>query len=570
MQRKPLPVGVDDFKDLITNDYYYIDKTLLIKDLLDYKGKVNLFTRPRRFGKTLGISTVRYFFENTGSQKENQENQALFTNLRIMQQGERYTREMNHYPVISLSLKSSKQPDWGLAYGCLKEEIGREFLRHCEILDSLDTEEQRRRFHDIMNLQGSHQDYVTSIRFLSECLYQYWNQKVIILIDEYDVPLEASYFGGFYDSMVDLIRSVFESALKTNPCLEFAVLTGCLRISRESIFTGLNNLKMISILSEAYGEHFGFLQTEVEDILDFYGLGDNRNMVKDWYGGYLFGGANVYNPWSVINYVDAASVNKETYPAPYWNNTSSNAIVRDLVERAEPKSKLEIEQLVAGKTIVKPVHEDITYADIYRTADNLWNFLFFTGYLKVVSISMIGDIRYVELAIPNREVRYIYNSTIINWFRDEIKMKNLSILYKSIVDGDTDLFQEELSSLLMKSISYMDGREEFYHGFLLGILENMKDYLVTSNREGGMGRYDIAIRHLDVSKTPVILELKVSDTFKGMEAACDEALKQIEDKHYNDWLPDEGYTEVLDYGIAFFKKQCRVKGLRKQFRGTDY
>ena len=566
MPRKPLPVGVDDFKDLISNEYYYIDKTLLIKDLLDYKGKVNLFTRPRRFGKTLGISTVRYFFENTGSEKENQENQALFSNLRIMQQGEAYTREMSRYPVISLSLKSSKQPDWNLSYGCLKEEIGREFLRHCGIMDSLGTEEQRRRFYDIMNLRGSRQDYITSIRFLSECLYQYWDQKVIILIDEYDVPLEASYFGGFYDSMVDFIRSVFESALKTNPCLEFAVLTGCLRISKESIFTGLNNLKMISILSEAYGEHFGFLQTEVEDILDFYGLGENRELVKDWYDGYLFGSANVYNPWSVINYVDAASVSKEAYPAPYWNNTSSNAIVRDLVERAESKTKLEIEQLVAGNTIIKPVHEDITYADIYHTADNLWNFLFFTGYLKLVSISLIGDIRYVELAIPNREVRYIYNNTIMNWFRDEIKVKDLSVLYKSILNGDADLFQEELSALLMKSISYMDGKEGFYHGFLLGILENMKEYLVTSNREGGMGRYDIALRHLDVTKIPVILELKVSDTFKGMDAACDEALRRIEDRHYNDWLPDEGYTEVLDYGIAFFKKQCRIKMQRKELK----
>lgn len=563
MVSKPLPIGIDDFEKMIRGGYYYVDKTMFIKELLDMRAEVNLFTRPRRFGKTLGISTVRYFFENTGNTDKNRERQTLFNGMQIIQQGDRYVQEMNRYPVITLSLKSSKQPNWDLAYGCLKEEIGREYLRHSEILDFLKTEEQRRRFTDIMNLRGSQQDFVTSIRFLSDCLYQYWGQKVIILIDEYDVPLEHSYFSGFYAAMIDFIRSIFESSLKTNPSLEFAVLTGCLRISKESIFTGLNNPKMISILSEAYGEHFGFLQEEVDEMLDFYQLGEAQALVKEWYNGYQFGNAEVYNPWSVINYVDSAVISKNALPAPYWNNTSSNAIVRDLVERAQSKTKAEIEQLVAGGTIEKPVHEDITYADIHASEDNLWNFLFFTGYLKKISLRLVGDSRYVKLAIPNREVRYIYNNTIINWFHDKIRVEDLSELYKSLTEGNAEEFQNGLSMLLMKSISYMDGREEFYHGFLLGILENMKDYLVTSNREGGMGRYDIAVRNLDVSKTPMILELKVSDTYKGMESACNEALKQIEEKHYDDWLPDEGYSEVLNYGVAFFKKQCRVKVMRK-------
>lgn len=563
MVSKPLPIGIDDFEKMIRGGYYYVDKTMFIKELLDMRAEVNLFTRPRRFGKTLGISTVRYFFENTGNTDKNRERQTLFNGMQIIQQGDRYVQEMNRYPVITLSLKSSKQPNWDLAYGCLKEEIGREYLRHSEILDFLKTEEQRRRFTDIMNLRGSQQDFVTSIRFLSDCLYQYWGQKVIILIDEYDVPLEHSYFSGFYAAMIDFIRSIFESSLKTNPSLEFAVLTGCLRISKESIFTGLNNPKMISILSEAYGEHFGFLQEEVDEMLDFYQLGEAQALVKEWYNGYQFGNAEVYNPWSVINYVDSAVISKNALPAPYWNNTSSNAIVRDLVERAQSKTKAEIEQLVAGETIEKPVHEDITYADIHASEDNLWNFLFFTGYLKKISLRLVGDSRYVKLAIPNREVRYIYNNTIINWFHDKIRVEDLSELYKSLTEGNAEEFQNGLSMLLMKSISYMDGREEFYHGFLLGILENMKDYLVTSNREGGMGRYDIAVRNLDVAKTPMILELKVSDTYKGMETACNEALKQIEEKHYDDWLPDEGYSEVLNYGVAFFKKQCRVKVVRK-------
>lgn len=565
MRSKPLPIGIDDFEKIIRGGFYYVDKTMFIKELLDMRAEVNLFTRPRRFGKTLGISTVRYFFENTGDAEKNRARQSLFCGMQIMRQGNRYVQAMNQYPVISLSLKSSRQPNWELAYGCLKEEIGREYLRHSEILDFLKTEEQRRRFTDIMNLRGSQQDFVTSIRFLSDCLYQYWGQKVIILIDEYDVPLENSYFSGFYDTMIDFIRSIFESSLKTNPSLEFALMTGCLRISKESIFTGLNNLKMISILSEAYGEHFGFLQSEVDDMLKFYEIDESQGLVKEWYDGYRFGNAEVYNPWSVINYVDSAVISKNALPAPYWNNTSSNAIVRDLVERAESKTKAEIEQLVAGNTIEKPVHEDITYADIHTSEDNLWNFLFFTGYLKKISLSLVGDSRYVKLAIPNREVRYIYNNTIINWFRDKIRVEDLSGLYKSLTAGNAEAFQKGLSMLLMKSISYMDGREEFYHGFLLGILENMKDYLVTSNREGGMGRYDIAVRNLDVTKTQIILELKVSDTYKGMESACNEALKQIEKKHYNDWLPDEGYTGVLNYGVSFFKKQCRVKVIRRAF-----
>lgn len=565
MRSKPLPIGIDDFEKIIRGGFYYVDKTMFIKELLDMRAEVNLFTRPRRFGKTLGISTVRYFFENTGDAEKNRARQSLFCGMQIMRQRNRYVQAMNQYPVISLSLKSSRQPNWELAYGCLKEEIGREYLRHSEILDFLKTEEQRRRFTDIMNLRGSQQDFVTSIRFLSDCLYQYWGQKVIILIDEYDVPLENSYFSGFYDTMIDFIRSIFESSLKTNPSLEFALMTGCLRISKESIFTGLNNLKMISILSEAYGEHFGFLQSEVDDMLKFYEIDESQGLVKEWYDGYRFGNAEVYNPWSVINYVDSAVISKNALPAPYWNNTSSNAIVRDLVERAESKTKAEIEQLVAGNTIEKPVHEDITYADIHTSEDNLWNFLFFTGYLKKISLSLVGDSRYVKLAIPNREVRYIYNNTIINWFRDKIRVEDLSGLYKSLTDGNAEAFQKGLSMLLMKSISYMDGREEFYHGFLLGILENMKDYLVTSNREGGMGRYDIAVRNLDVTKTPIILELKVADTYKGMESACNEALKQIEKKHYNDWLPDEGYTGVLNYGVSFFKKQCRVKVIRRAF-----
>lgn len=566
MAFKPLPVGVDNFEKLIRGGYYYVDKTWMIKELLDMKGEVNLFTRPRRFGKTLSVSMLQYFFEDTGSEVQNQKNRELFSRLNIMKAEEYCRNEMNQYPVISLSLKSAKQPDYELAYACLKEEIGREFVRHAYVRDGLITEESLRRYEDIMNLRGDKKDFITALRFLSDCLYEYNGKNTILLIDEYDVPLENSWFAGFYEEMVDFLRSLFESALKTNPHLEFAVLTGCLRISKESIFTGLNNLEIHSILSEAYAEHFGFLQSEVDEMLKFYDRSEARDTVRAWYDGYRFGAAEVYNPWSVINYVKALYMNPNAFPAPYWKNTSSNAIVRDLVEHADPFVKREIEQLIAGQSIEKPIHEDTTYEDIYESGDNLWNFLFFTGYLKKGSDRMEGRTRFITMTVPNEEVAYIYESTIANWFRDKIKMKDLSMLHSCLMEGEAQGVQRELSGLLIESISYLDGREAFYHGFLLGILKNMKEYLVTSNRESGYGRYDIAVRSLDVSKTPVIIELKISDTFKGLEEACERALTQIEDKHYDDWLPEEGYTEVWNYGIAFFKKQCAVKAEKKQFK----
>lgn len=565
MQRKPLPVGIDDFEKLRKNNYYFVDKSLFIKELLDKKGEVNLFTRPRRFGKTLNQSMIRYYFENTGSLEKNEANQALFEGLHIMSQGAPYTREMCRYPVISLSLKSSKQPDWLLSYGCLKEEIGKEYLRHREVINSLEIPEQKRRYEDVMNQRGSMQDFITSIRFLSDCLYQHWGRKTIILIDEYDVPLENAYFAGFYDEMSGFIRSVFESALKTNPYLEFAVITGCLRITKESIFTGLNNLEIISILSRSYDEYFGFTEEETELMLKYYQLEEKRERLREWYNGYLFGDTEVYNPWSVINYVKALNSASDEMPAPYWANTSSNSIVRSLVERADITVKEELEVLLTGNTIEKPIREEITYDSVYDSAENLWNFLFFTGYLKQVSRKMEHGTQYVTMAIPNLEVTYIYNNTITKWFHDEVKSRNLSPLYQAMLQGDAEEFQIQLSVLLQESISYMDSKEAFYHGFMIGVLSNIKDYLVKSNREGGNGRLDIIVRSRDVSKVPVIMELKLSETYKGMEACCDNAIQQIDEKEYDTWLPEEGYPEVLNYGIAFFRKQCRIKVRHKKY-----
>lgn len=562
---KPLPVGVDNFEKIISKGYYYVDKTLFIKELLDKKGEVNLFTRPRRFGKTLTLSMLRCFFEDTGEAVSNRENQALFEGLQIMEQGEAYTQEMCSYPVINLSLKSSKQPNWELAYGCLKEAISEEYLRHHNVMDSLDTPEQKRRYEDVMNLRGSRQDFSTSIWFLSKCLYLHYGKKVIILIDEYDVPLENSYFSGFYDEMIGFIRSIFESALKTNPYLEFAVITGCLRITKESIFTGLNNLTMISILNPAYSEYFGFTQNEINHMLEYYGLSGQRGRIESWYNGYLFGGTKVYNPWSVSNYIKVLTAAPDELPAPYWANTSSNSIVRRLIENADPSVKDELEVLLAGGTIEKPVHEEITYDSVYDSEDNLWNFLFFTGYLKLISRRLEGENRYITMGIPNLEVKYIYSNMIKNWFTGKIKSKDLSSMYQAMQDGNAEVFENELSRLLKESISYMDAKEAFYHGFLLGVLGNMSDYIVRSNRESGNGRLDIVVKNLDDSKPPIIMEIKVAETFKGLEAACDKAIKQIIDMEYDSWAPEDGYTEVLDYGIAFFRKRCKIKVLRRQF-----
>lgn len=564
MDFRPLPIGIDNFKKIIDGNYYFIDKTWLIKELLDKKGAVTLFTRPRRFGKTLNMSMIQYFLEDAGSDEMNAENRKLFHGLRIMDAGDTYIQHMGKYPVISLSLKSAKQPTYSSAYYKLCEELWREYDRHAYVLNHL-TGSKREQYQAILDRKASEDVYSGSLKFLCEVLHDYHKKSAVILIDEYDVPLENAYYCGFYDEMVGFVRSLFESALKTNASMEFSVITGCLRISRESIFTGLNNLNMISILSSRFDEYFGFRPNEVTTLLSYYHLEEYADTVKRWYDGYMFGEANVYNPWSVINYVSEAISGSQAFPRPYWSNTSSNSIVRDLIERADASVKEEVEKLIAGGTIEKPVHEDITYDSIYDSDDNLWNFLFFTGYLKLVSQRMSGRDLMVTMAIPNEEVAYIYDNTIKNWFRDEIKTQDLTVMYQAMLTGNSDSFQKELSILLQKSISYLDSREAFYHGFLLGVLGNMREYLVKSNRESGNGRLDIVVRNLDVSQPPVILELKVSDTFKDMDSACDKALKQIEDMGYDSWLPDEGYSGVWEYGIAFFRKQCRVKTIFKSF-----
>ena len=492
MSWKPLPIGVDNFENLIRNGYYFADKTLFIRELLDMKGEVNLFTRPRRFGKTLNMSMLRCFFEKSGEDPA-----VLFSGTKILEAGEQYLSHMGRYPVISLSLKSMKQPSLELSLAMLKKAVGAEFSRHWQAVHDSGklTGAALERYVRLRDLNGSDADYADALKYLSECLHACFGEKAVILIDEYDVPLENAWFHGFYDDVLFPVRSLFESALKTNDNLAFAVVTGCLQISRESIFTGLNNLRILSVTDDSCSEYFGFTQQDVDQMLAFYDLSDRTETVKQWYDGYCFGNTEVYNPWSVINFVSSCRRNRNALPRPYWSNTSSNDIVRILVEKSDLSVRREIETLIEGSSITKPVHEDITYEDMQSTQDNLWNFLFFTGYLKKLREFQEEENIYIEMTIPNREVRYIYKNTVLHWFEEKTEKKELSPLYESILNGDAGKMAEILSENLMETISFYDYQESYYHGFLAGMLKNIGNYIVLSNREAGNGRPDIVLKY---------------------------------------------------------------------------
>lgn len=572
---KKIPIGIEFYKEMVDKDYYYVDKTLLIKDILDAGTKVSLFTRPRRFGKTLSLMTLRTFFEDERDWYGNKvDNCRYFEGKKISLCGEEYLAKQGAFPVISLTFKSAKQPEFGMAYAALVDSIAEEFRRHQYICEGGVLEEDEiNRFRQIIRWGADEKNrdgemvsvisltYATALAFLSRCLKKYHGRNVIILIDEYDVPLENSYFSGFYDRMAEFIRSLFESALKTNDALEFAVVTGCLRISKESIFTGLNNLEVISVLNQGYAEYFGFLGEEVREMLRHFSLEEKEEELKKWYDGYLFGNTEVYNPWSVLNYVKGAAVYHEKTPKPYWANTSSNSIVRELVDGAGRDTRKELDELIAGGTIEKPVHEDITYGDIFSSQDNLWNFLFFTGYLKKVGERFYFDRTYITLAIPNHEISYIYNNTILLWFDKKVKTLDRSRFYKALICGDSSVVEEELKRELVECISFYDAAEQFYHGFMVGMLGGLGEYLLRSNREAGNGKPDILMVPEDECGTVLIFELKHVEKYNRMESGCDAALFQIKEKQYDIECREDGFTKFIKYGICFYKKSCRVKSV---------
>lgn len=562
--KKVIPIGIDNFKEIITGRYYYVDKTLLIKELLDLTGKVNLFTRPRRFGKTLNLSMLQAFFENTGDEEENQKRRELFKHLQIMNAGDAYTSHMGQYPVIFLTLKSAKQRTFQSALFKIKECISQEYRRHAFVCDGLKlSDSEKQLFQKLADGKGTMDEYSGSLQFLSQCLYKETGEKVIILLDEYDVPLENAYFRGFYDEMIDFIRSLFESGLKTNDALKFSVITGCLRISKESIFTGLNHLKIISVLDRQYSEHFGFTEQEVKEMTEYYGHAGRYDDLKQWYDGYVFGNTCIYNPWSVINFMFDLNADEQAFPRPYWVNTSSNQIIHDMISRADTMTRNQIEELLNGKTMDIPVHEEITYDDLEDIGDNLWDFLYFTGYLTKESEYFKNHTVYLKVRIPNIEVKTVYTNTILNWFQESVKKKDFRELYRAMEEKNTGKMGEILTEQLFSVISFYDSAENFYHGFLAGILSQSEKYLVKSNRESGLGRSDLIVKTPSLRGRAFLLEVKVSDSMKHLEQDAKKAVQQIWDKNYMEELKSEGYEQIDAFGIAFYRKDCEV-----QYGGT--
>ena len=555
MAFKPIPIGVENFKRLIDDGYYYIDKTLMIKDVIESKGMVKLFTRPRRFGKTLNMSMIQHYFEKT-----DEDNSYLFEGLNISKAGEKYKSYMGQYPVITLSLKSMKQKSFEDAFFLYKKMISDEFDRHSYVLDSDKiSDEDKEEFRLIRGRKAEDKLYNASLKFLCQCLKKCHGKNTIILIDEYDVPLESAYFGGFYDEMVNLIRSVFESALETNDSLEFGILTSCLRISKESIFTGLNNLSVYSITENLFSQYYGFTEDEVKGITDFYQISEHFTELKDWYDGYRFGETDIYNPWSILNFLMSATSSTQVLPKPYWSNTSSNDIIRELIFNGGEETKSIIQELMNGKSIKKPIYEDITYRNVDINTDYIWSFLLFTGYLKQINSYLDGVTVYSEMVIPNKEIQSIYANTIMQWFKERVRTDGTADLFEAIISGDTEAFEDKVNEWLLETISYYDSHENYYHGFLTGLITGRKGYLVKSNRESGLGRSDIMICEHQKRRLAVIIEVKVAGKFSELDMKCDEALRQIEEKNYEAELIEECYQNIIKYGVAFHQKTVRIK-----------
>ena len=553
MEILKLPVGIENFEDIRRSGFYYIDKTMLIEQTLNNWSKVTLFTRPRRFGKTLGMSMLRSFFE-IGTDK------SLFDGLYISQNKSLCDEHMGKYPVIFLTLKGVEGLTFAKAKSMLSEIIKDEADRHyvlnsSEALTSVD----REAFMKI--LTGNEENIENSLKTLSRLLYKHYGQKVVILIDEYDVPLDKAYQNGYYHEMVSLIRGLFGQALKTNDYLQFAILTGCLRISKESIFTGLNNFKVLSIMDTRFDEQFGFTDSEVEELLAAYNLDSHFTEIKEWYDGYHFGNADVYCPWDVINYVDLLRFDPTAKPQDFWSNSSGNALVRSFIDKADVQTKDEIERLIAGEYIEKEISQELTYDEIDKSIANLWSVLFTTGYLTKHGVTDDGRVR---LSIPNREIKNLFIKKIREWFSDTTANdgKTLEQFCNAFVEKDTEKIEELFGDYLWNTISIRDTavakdkKENFYHGILLGLLGYKASWLIKSNTESGTGYSDILVE-VPNNRTGIVIELKYAEN-GDMDAACDEALKQIEEKSYVDKLKQDGMRNFIKYGIACFKKDCKV------------
>lgn len=557
---KKIPVGIENFQDMRKFNFYYIDKTNLIEQLLDNWSKVTLFTRPRRFGKTLNMSMLRSFFE-LGTDK------SLFDGLYISKNKELCEEHMGKYPVIFFSLKSVEGLKFENARYRIIEMIGREAQRY-EFLAESDklSENEKAQYKALIALDNGKYTMdddilISGIQMLSHLLYKHYGQKTVILIDEYDVPLDKAFENGYYKEMVSLIRGIFGMALKTNDSLQFAVLTGCLRISKESIFTGLNNFEVLSILNTQYDEAFGFTDGEVKQILEDYNLSDHYPDVKEWYDGYHFGNTDIYCPWDVIRYCKNLCADSAALPEDFWSNSSGNAMVRRFIDKADIRTKNEIERLIAGEDIEKDISQELTYDEIDKSIENLWSVLFTTGYLTHKGCTESGRYR---LAIPNKEVRNLFIRKIREWFSDVTRNdgKTLEEFCNAFVDKDPRKIEQIFGDYLWNTISIRDTatakakKENFYHGILLGLLGYKASWLIKSNAESGTGYSDILVEVPD-NRTGIVIELKYAED-GDMDAACSRALEQIEEKEYVDKLRQDGMRNFIRYGIACFKKDCKV------------
>ena len=556
-----LPVGIESFQEIRQLGFYYVDKTKMIEHLLSQWGKVNLFTRPRRFGKTLNMSMLRYFFE-IGTAP------TLFDGLFISQNKELCETYLGKFPVVFLSLKNVDGLTFEKARYRLTELIAKEAERFGFLADSDRLSENEKKMYQALTALSDGRYtmdellLVSAIQTISQLLYRHYGQKIILLMDEYDVPLDKAFQHGYYREMVSLIRGMFGQALKTNDFLYFAVLTGCLRVSKESIFTGLNNLKVLASTDARFDEYFGFTDEEVKILLEAYHLESHMEETKEWYDGYHFGNADIYCPWDVISHVDRLCGEPTAAPQAYWINTSGNDLVKRFIEKADKTTRDEIEALIAGELIEKPIRLELTYDEIDNSINNLWSVLFTTGYLTQAGRTEQGDYR---LRIPNKEVREVYKLQIQEWFRDTVLQDTEPIraFLQAFTDGNAKEIEARLTKILGNMISILDTKardeekEIFYHGVLLGLLRCNFDWSVKSNVEAGDGFADIIVEP-ESPDAGIIVELKYSQTFSGLESACERALAQIRDRRYTDYLKGEGRNEILACGIAFCKKRCRV------------
>ena len=553
---KRISTGTENFKELIDNNYYYVDKTMLIEDVIS--DKVMMYTRPRRFGKTLNLSMLYYFFSN-----QEKENSYLFKGLNISKDKE-ILKHQNQYPVIFLTLKDMNNNNFksqiykfsSIISGIINKYIDR-------IIDSpLLNYRDKSWLEKYYNVNANLDEIKEALYNISIILNKYYRKKVIILIDEYDVPLQSAYNHGYYDEMVDFLRSVFSSALKTNDALERGVLTGCLRISKESIFTGLNNFIVRNITDREASDCFGFTQEEIDKLLDYYDLIDKRNEIKDWYDGYLFGETEIYNPWSALNYIKKVLSDNQYQAISFWANTSSNDLVKQYIENSTITMKEEFEELINGKSIIKKIVPELTYREMsFKNSmnDDIYSFLLFTGYLKIKekvyeNNELVEDT--YKLVIPNKEVKKIYENIFMKWF-ESYQRERRNEFINNLLDNQEKRAQKTLNQVLKSSISYYDNYESFYHGFMVGFL-NVDGYEVKSNRESGEGRFDLAILPMDIDDQAIIIECKHSSSIKELRKDSKEASNQIIEKRYIEGLVDEGYENVIGYGISFYKKQCII------------